>query len=84
MFAFGSKDRFSCALQPDTQNGGEVWMVMYRNDQGTKPWPKMINSFGDGWNTQKRCDTIAQRLESFRQDGLIGFSHRSDPKTPGS
>ncbi len=59
-------------------------MVMYRNDQGTKPWPKMINSFGDGWNTQKRCDTIAQRLESFRQDGLIGFSHRSDPKTPGS
>ncbi len=21
-------------------------------------------------------------MESFRQDGLIGFSHRSDPKTP--
>ncbi|WP_169157561.1 hypothetical protein [Brasilonema bromeliae] len=38
IFGFGSKDPFSCALQPDTQNGGEVWMVMYRNDQRTKPW----------------------------------------------
>lgn len=24
IFGFGSKDRFSCVLQPDTQNGGEV------------------------------------------------------------
>lgn len=82
IFGFGSKDRFSCASQPDTQNGGEVWTVMYRNDKGIKPWLKMVNSFGDGWNTQKRCDTIAQRLEGFRQDGLIGLSYRSDPKTP--
>ncbi|OUL27729.1 hypothetical protein BV372_25525 [Nostoc sp. T09] len=78
---FSSKDRFSCALQPDTQNGGEVWTVMYRNDQTKKPWLKMVNNFGDEWNTQKRCDAIAQRLEGFRQDGLIGFSHRTDPKT---
>jgi hypothetical protein len=41
----------------------------------------MINSFGDGWNTQKECDTIVQRLEGFRQDALIGLSDRSDPKT---
>jgi len=79
---FGSKDRFSCALQPDTQNGGEVWTVMYRNDQGKKPWLRMVNTFGDDWDTQKRCDVIAQRLEDFRQDGLIGLSYRSDPKTP--
>lgn len=79
---FGSKDRFSCASQPDTQNGGEVWTVMYRNDQGKKPWLRMVNSFGNDWDTQKRCDVIAQRLEDFRQDGLIGLSHRPDPKTP--
>ncbi|MEH2114068.1 COP23 domain-containing protein [Nostoc sp.] len=79
---FGSKDRFSCALQPDTKNGGEVWTVMYRNDQGKKPWLRMVNSFGDDWDTQKRCDVIAQRLEGFRQDGLIGLSYRPDPKTP--
>ncbi|MEH1826082.1 MAG: COP23 domain-containing protein [Nostoc sp.] len=79
---FGSKDRFSCALQPDTQNGGEVWTVMYRNDRGKKPWLRMVNSFGNDWDTQKRCDVIAQRLENFRQDGLIGLSYRPDPKTP--
>ena len=67
--------------RPDTQNGGEVWAVMYRSDQGTKPRLRMINSFGYGWNTQKQCDTIVQRLEGFRQDGLIGLSDRSDPKT---
>ncbi|KYC37702.1 hypothetical protein WA1_04060 [Scytonema hofmannii PCC 7110] len=82
MSGFSSKDRFSCTLQPDAQNGGEVWMVMYRNDRGTKPWLRMVNSFGGGWNTLKRCNEIAQRLESFRQDGLVGFSHRFDPKTP--
>jgi len=67
--------------RPDTQNGGEVWTVMYRSDQGTKPRLRMINSFGDGWNTQKQCDTIVQRLEGFRQNGLIGLSALT-PKQP--
>lgn len=74
--------RFSCALLADTQNGGEVWTVMYRKNQHKKPWLRMVNTFGDGWNTRKRCDKITERLENFRQDGLVAFSHRPDPKTP--
>ncbi len=79
---FSAKERFSCASQLDTENGGEVWTIMYRNDKTKKPWLKMVNNFSDGWNTQKRCDAIAERLEGFRQDGLIGFSYRSVPQTP--
>ncbi|NES18554.1 MAG: hypothetical protein F6K41_06400 [Symploca sp. SIO3E6] len=40
----GKQDRFSCDLQPDTALGGEVWTVMYRNDQETKPWLKMVTT----------------------------------------
>ncbi|MBO3462071.1 COP23 domain-containing protein [Aetokthonos hydrillicola Thurmond2011] len=74
--------RFSCTLQLDTQKGGEVWTVMYRNDKEVKPWLRMVNSFGDGWDTRTRCDEITKRLEGFRQDGLLRFSYRTDPKTP--
>lgn len=28
-------------------------------------------TLGGGWNTQKRCDAIAQRLETYRPDGLV-------------
>ena len=79
---FTPDTRFSCTLQPDTQNGKEVWTVMYRNYQGRKPWLRMVNSFGGDWNTSRRCDEITKRLEGFRQDGLTAFSHRPDPKTP--
>ncbi|MGB3642063.1 MAG: COP23 domain-containing protein [Rivularia sp. (in: cyanobacteria)] len=79
---FPPDTRFSCALQPDTKNGTEVWTVMYRNHRGKSPWLRMVNSFGDDWNTTKRCDRIAQRLERFREDGLTAFSHRTDPNTP--
>ena len=78
----GKDDRFTCGLQPDTSTGGEVWTLSYHNDKGKQPWLKMVNSFGDDWNTQKRCETIAERLEGFRKDGLINFYYRSDPKTP--
>ena len=79
---FSRNTRFSCTLQSDTQNGGKVWTVMYRNENGVKPWLKMVNSFGDSWDTRVRCDEVAKRLENFRQDGLIGLSYRSDPKKP--
>ncbi|MDJ0620256.1 MAG: COP23 domain-containing protein [Calothrix sp. MO_192.B10] len=79
---FPPNTRFSCALLADTQKGGEVWTVMYRNNQKKKPWLRMVNTFGDGWNTRKRCDKITDRLENFRQDGLVEFSHRPDPNTP--
>jgi hypothetical protein len=79
---FGAKDRFSCAQQPDTQTGGQVWTVMYRNEQGIRPWLKMVYSLGKEYDTLRRCAEIADRLEKFRQDGLIGLSYRSDPNTP--
>jgi hypothetical protein len=78
----GKNDRFHCAERSDTENGGKVWMVMYRNDKVTKPWLKMVNSFGEDYNTQKRCDVISQRLEIFRQDGLLALNYRVDPKIP--
>lgn len=77
-----SNTRFSCVLLPDTENGSEVWTVVYRKNQRKKPWLRMVNTFGDGWNTRKRCDRIAERLENFREDGLVEFGHRSDPATP--
>lgn len=79
---FSPGTRFSCALQPDTENGGEVWSVMYRNHRGKRAWLRMVNSFGDDWNTSKRCDRIAERLERFREDGLTDLGHRTDPDTP--
>lgn len=79
---FGAKDRFSCAQQVDTQTGGQVWMVMYRNQKGVRPWLKMVHSFGEEWDTLRRCEKIADRLEKFRQDGLISLRYRSDPNTP--
>ena len=78
----GKNDRFSCQLIPDTINGGDVWTVFYHSDKGQQPWLKMVNSFGEGWNTQARCDTISQRLEGFRKDGLIALDYRNDPNTP--
>ena len=78
----GANERFSCALQPDIENGGQVWTVMYRNEQGIRPWLKMVHSLGEDYDTLTRCELIAERLEKFRQDGLIGLSYRSDPNTP--
>ncbi|MBD2179650.1 hypothetical protein H6S82_03700 [Planktothrix sp. FACHB-1355] len=78
----GKNDRFSCQLSADTSRGGEVWTVVYHHDKGQQPWLKMVNTFGDDWNTQKRCETISDRLEGFRKDGLIALDYRNDPNTP--
>lgn len=79
---FSETDRFYCTLRPDTKRGGSVWTVIYRHDKGKQPWLNMVKSFGDGWNTQRRCDKIADRLEIFRQDGLTELTYRDDPNTP--
>jgi len=79
---FGKQDRFSCDLQPDTVKGGEIWTVMYRNEQGTKPWLKMVTTLGGNWTPVERCQEIARKLELYRQDGLTKLTYRSDPATP--
>ena len=74
--------RFYCELQADSSRGGEVWTVMYRHEGGVKPWLRMVREMGEDWDTPKRCEAIAERLEIFRQDGLLTFDYRTDPNTP--
>jgi hypothetical protein len=75
------QSQFSCQMQP-YQNEGQIWTVVRNDGKTTLPWMRMINEFGGGWNTAKRCETIADRLELFRKDGLIALDYRSDPQTP--
>jgi hypothetical protein len=75
--------RFYCSLQADPTRGGEVWTVMYRrSNKEAKPWLRMVRAMGKDWDTQSRCEEIANRLDIYRQDGLLGFEYRNDPNTP--
>ncbi len=59
--------RFSC--QPE--NG--QYTVMYQPQSQPNqyfPWAAP-GALGGGWNSQARCNAIASRLESYRQDGLL-------------
>jgi hypothetical protein len=75
------QSQFSCQMQP-YQNEGQIWTVVRNDGKTTLPWMRMINEFGGGWNTAKRCETIADRLELFRKDRLIALDYRSDQQTP--
>ncbi len=78
----GKNDRFSCQLRYYDEERREIPTVMYHNDKGTQPLLRMVNTFGDDWTTPKRCDTIADRLESFRKDGVRELTYRTDSNTP--
>ncbi|MDJ0736265.1 MAG: COP23 domain-containing protein [Nostocaceae cyanobacterium] len=59
--------RFGCQMY----NG--QYTVMYQPENQPNqyfPWATP-RTLGGGWNAQKRCLTIAQRLESYRPDGLV-------------
>jgi Circadian oscillating protein COP23 len=59
--------RFTCQYY----NGQYVVMYQPESQPGQFfPWASP-QTLGGGWDTQKRCDTIAQRLESYRPDGLV-------------
>ena len=80
----GKNSRFYCALQADPSRGRDVWTVMYRySNKQAKPWLRMVRTMGGDWDTQSRCEEIANRLDIYRQDGLVGFEYRTDPNTPG-
>ena len=59
--------RFSCELL----NG--QYTVMYNpQSQPNQSFPWATPStLGDGWTSERRCDEISQRLESYRPDGLL-------------
>jgi hypothetical protein len=75
------QSQFSCQAQY-YENEGEIWTIVRNDGKTTLPWMRMVNEFGGKWNTSKRCDTIASRLEQFRKDGLITLDYRVDPNTP--
>jgi hypothetical protein len=82
-------DRFYCALQPSSTQGKpsstqgkRVWTVMYRYDEGTKPWLKIVSVLGDDWPPEKRCREIAKRLDQYREEGLTELTYQNDPNTP--
>lgn len=62
-----SGTRFSCQFY----NG--QYTVMYQPESRQGEYFAWANprSLGGGWDTQKRCQAIAQRLESYRPDGLV-------------
>jgi hypothetical protein len=74
--------RFYCDKQAAPDVGGEFWTVMYKHDNGSKPWLRMVKTMGDGWDLEKRCNAIAERLERYREDKLLELDYRADPNTP--
>jgi hypothetical protein len=59
--------RFSC----ERENG--QYTVMYQPQSQPNqffPWAAP-GRLGGGWNSEARCNAIASRLESYRQDGLL-------------
>ena len=77
------EDRFYCVLLSDSNGGGQVWTVMYRSGNLLNPWLKIVSNLSGELTPLKQCDLITQRLETYRQDGLIALEYRSDPGTPG-
>lgn len=58
---------FTCELQ-----NGE-YTVMYRpRSEPTQAYPWAVpTELGGGWTPQRRCETISERLEEYRPDGLV-------------
>jgi hypothetical protein len=59
--------RFSCEVV-----NGEYTVMYYPESQPNQGYPWAIPSeLGGGWTPEKRCNTITNRFESYRQDGLL-------------
>ncbi len=61
-----SGTRFTCQYY----NGQYTVMYQPQTQPGQYFAWASPRTLGGGWDTQKRCNTIAQRLESYRPDGL--------------
>jgi hypothetical protein len=59
--------RFECQL-----DNGEYTVMYNPVSQPGRSYPWAVPStMGGGWSAQRRCDTISDRLESYRPDGLL-------------
>ena len=58
--------RFSCKSP-----NGQYTVMYYPKNQDGQGYPWAIpRRMGGGWTPERRCNTIAQRLESYRADGM--------------
>lgn len=82
-FKVSPQSQFICSLRPDAERGGEVWTVLYEKpDKAPKPWLKMVEEMGAGWDTDARCNEIADRMNLYKEAGLLSFDYRPDENTP--
>ncbi|MGH2415412.1 MAG: COP23 domain-containing protein [Microcystaceae cyanobacterium] len=59
--------RFTCQLA-----NGEYTVMYHPESQPSQSYPWAVpRQLGDGWTAEKRCNTISQRLELYRPDGLL-------------
>ena len=71
---------------PTTRNNGDTrftcdyinneYTVMYNpesQENSSYPWA-IPTALGGGWNAERRCNEITNRLESYRADGLLEMS----------
>ncbi|WP_017318888.1 COP23 domain-containing protein [Mastigocladopsis repens] len=65
--AIDSGNRFFC----QSYNGQYTVMYQPESQPGQYYAWATPRTLGGGWDTQKRCETIAQRLETYRPDGLV-------------
>ena len=67
---------FYCSQMADGE-GGNTWTVLYKkDDRASKPWLRMVRTMGEDWNTLNRCDEIADRMNLYKEDGLIAFEYK--------
>ncbi|NJM72375.1 MAG: hypothetical protein HC862_20615 [Scytonema sp. RU_4_4] len=60
-------NRFFCQLY----NGQYTVMYQPQSQPGQYYAWAIPRTLGGGWSAQQRCETIAQRLETYRPDGLV-------------
>lgn len=58
--------RFACRV-----NNGQNTVMYFPENQPSQAYPWAVPStLGGGWSSDRRCNEIARRLESYRPDGL--------------
>ncbi|MGG6265089.1 COP23 domain-containing protein [Leptolyngbya sp. AN03gr2] len=59
--------RFACRI-----NNGQNTVMYFPESQPNQAYPWAVPStLGGGWSSDRRCNEIARRLESYRPDGLV-------------
>ncbi|MEY2976005.1 MAG: COP23 domain-containing protein [Prochlorotrichaceae cyanobacterium] len=77
--------QFTCKNLPDPNRGSggsEVWSVRFeaprsfREAPRSQTWLRIVEEMGGDWNEATRCYEIADRLNNYAPDGLLGFYYR--------